>query len=56
MRLLDGHIERLVDVAEVAKGTLMTCVMAGGVDLDGAPFLDCTVNASELYALDLDLP
>jgi hypothetical protein len=35
---------------------LMTCGLAGGVDLDGSPFLDCIANASELYALDLDLP
>jgi Tol biopolymer transport system component/DNA-binding winged helix-turn-helix (wHTH) protein len=54
-RLLDGRIERLLDVAEVARGTLMTCGSAFGVDLDGAPLLSCGVNASELYVLDLDL-
>jgi hypothetical protein len=34
----------------------MTCTGAGGVDVDGSPLLDCFVNASELYVLDVDLP
>jgi hypothetical protein len=34
----------------------MTCVGPAGVDLDGSPLLDCAVNASELYGLDLVLP
>jgi DNA-binding winged helix-turn-helix (wHTH) protein/Tol biopolymer transport system component len=55
-RLRDGHLERVVDFAEVTKGTPMSCATAMGVDLDGSPFLHCSVNASELYALDLDLP
>jgi DNA-binding winged helix-turn-helix (wHTH) protein/Tol biopolymer transport system component len=54
-RVRDGRIERLVDFADVTRGTLMTCSEAGGVDLDGSPLLDCIVNASELYVLDLDL-
>jgi hypothetical protein len=56
VRVGDGHIERVVDYAEVTKGTMMSCNTAAGIDLDGSAFLLCFVNASELYALDLDLP
>ena len=55
-RLRDGRTERVVDFEEVTRGTLMTCTGAGGVDLDGSPLLDCVVNASELYVLDVDCP
>jgi Tol biopolymer transport system component/DNA-binding winged helix-turn-helix (wHTH) protein len=55
-RLRDGRTERVVDFEEVTRGTLMTCMGAGGVDVDGSPLLGCTVNASELYVLDVDLP
>ena len=56
VRLRDGHIERVVDYADVTRGTPMSCNNGGGVDVDGSPFLLCFVNTSELYALDLDLP
>jgi hypothetical protein len=52
----DGRVERLLDFAEVTRGTPMTCRTPAGVDLDGSPLLHCIVNASELYVLDLDLP
>ena len=55
-RLRDGRTERVVDFEEVTRGTLMTCMGAGGVDVDGSPLLDCVVNASELYVLDVDRP
>lgn len=55
-RVRDGRMEHLLDFAEVTKGTLMACSLAGGVDLDGSPLLLCRVSASELYALDLDAP
>lgn len=54
-RLRDGRIERLLDFSAITRGTLMTCGF-GGVDVDSSPLLHCTVNASELYSLDLDLP
>lgn len=52
-RLRDGHIERLLDLAAVTKGTLMTCTFHG-VDLDNSPLLYCTVNASEVYSLQVE--
>jgi Tol biopolymer transport system component len=56
VRLRDGHIERVIDYADVTRGTPMSCNTGAGVDVDGSPFLLCFVNTSELYALDLDLP
>jgi Tol biopolymer transport system component/DNA-binding winged helix-turn-helix (wHTH) protein len=56
VRLRDGKIERLFDYADLTRGTLMTCLGAGGVELDGSPLLACVVNASELYAMDVYLP
>jgi Tol biopolymer transport system component len=56
VRLRDSRIERLVDYADITKGTLMTCVGPAGVDLDGSLLLHCFVNASELHGLDLVLP
>jgi hypothetical protein len=55
-RVDDGRVEHLLDLTEATKGTLLTCNLAGGVDLDGSPLLYCFVNGSELYALDLNLP
>jgi Tol biopolymer transport system component/DNA-binding winged helix-turn-helix (wHTH) protein len=53
VRVRDGRIEHVFRIADVGRGTLMSCRLAAAIDLDGSPLLDCVVNNSELYVLNL---